>query len=309
MKSSFVTAESVRFSYASTLALDGVSFEVGQGEFFSLVGPNGGGKSTLFKIFATLLQPDTGSVTFDGKCIVREAHAIRKEIGVTFQHPSLDLKLTVHENLKHHGHFYGLKGAVLADRIDSLLSILGLISRSNERCESLSGGLKRRVEVAKSLIHQPKILLLDEPTTGLDPVARKNLWEYVRLLQKEQGLTVLCTTHLMEEAEASDRMALIHKGKLIAKGTPSALRSEIGSQVVSIKTQSPLEMERHLQETLNLSGGRLVDNEIRFEGSMTENELLKLFSVAGEKADSVTVGRPTLEDFFVARTGLAWEGA
>jgi ABC-2 type transport system ATP-binding protein len=185
-------------SYGERRALDGVEFSVEAGTIFGLLGPNGGGKTTLFRLLSTLLPIQAGQARVLGLDLAREPNEVRKHIGVTFQSPSIDPKLTVGENLKYQGQIYGLFGAALRQRIDLLAEKLGLRERLGERAETLSGGLKRRVEIAKGLLHRPQLLLLDEPSTGLDPGARHDLWRYLRGLREEDGVTVLVTTHLME---------------------------------------------------------------------------------------------------------------
>jgi len=227
-----VDVEGLTHRYGERTALDGVSFSVRSGEVFGLVGPNGGGKTTLFKILSTALAPSSGSARVAG-VDVRDG-AVRRRIGVVFQSPSLDGKLTVGENLLHHGHLYGLSGSGLKERIGEELTRFGLKDRMGDRVEKLSGGLQRRVELAKSLLHRPEVLLLDEPSTGLDPGARRDLWDALRGLK---GVTVLLTTHLLEEAERCDRMAILHKGKIVALGEPLTLRGEIGGDVVTVRSR------------------------------------------------------------------------
>ncbi len=196
--SAAISVRGLSHRYGSRQALDNLDFDVTSGEIFGLLGPNGGGKTTLFRILATLLPVQEGQVELLGLDVAREPEHVRTQIGVTFQSPSLDRKLTVRENLATQGALYGLSGSHLAGRIDTLLSRLGLADRARDRVESLSGGLARRVEIAKGLLHDPRVLLLDEPSTGLDPGARLDLWQYLRLLREEAGVTVLVTTHLME---------------------------------------------------------------------------------------------------------------
>ena len=220
-------------------ALKGVSFTVHEGEIFGLLGPNGGGKSTTFHILSTYFTPTGGSAQLFGHDVVREPEKVRREIGIVFQSPGLDKKLTVRENLTHQGHLYGISGKPLQERIDAILARVGLSDRSHDIVETLSGGLKRRVEVAKGLLHKPKLLLLDEPSTGLDPGARRDLWDYLKELQKTEKMTIVVTTHLMEEAEKCDRVAILHEGSLVALGTPAALKQEIGGDMVSVETADP----------------------------------------------------------------------
>jgi ABC-2 type transport system ATP-binding protein len=197
-----------------------VPFEVGEGEMFALLGPNGGGKTTLFRILSTLYPPTEGTARIFGHDVGSEAAQVRSRIGVVFQSPSLDRKLTVRENLKHQGRLYGLSGRALASRIDLVMERLGVRDRDGDRVETLSGGLQRRVELAKGLLHEPRLLLLDEPSVGLDPGARHDLWTYLDELRRESNVTLLVTTHLVDEADRADRVAILRKGEIAAIGTP-----------------------------------------------------------------------------------------
>ncbi len=223
--------------YGDRLALDDVSLRVAPREIFGLLGPNGGGKTTLFRILSTLVRPTSGTASILGLDLLRDTTALRARIGVVFQAPSLDKKLRVRENLAHQGHLYGLSGAALHERIDHLLIEFNLRDRARDLVETLSGGLQRRVEIAKSLLHRPELLLLDEPSTGLDPGARIDLWQTLYRLRDQQNVTVLLTTHLMEEAERCDRVAIIDQGRIVAEGTPEELRAEIGGDVISARSR------------------------------------------------------------------------
>ncbi len=226
-------------NYGERLALANLSFEVRAGEIFGLLGPNGSGKTTLFRILSTLMTPTGGRASIQGFDVARDPNKVRQQIGIVFQARSVDLKLTVAENLKHQGNLYGLSGAHLKSRIDDVLGRVGLLDRKGDFVETLSGGMQRRVELAKGLIHSPSILLLDEPSTGLDPGARRDLWQYLETLRDEEGVAILVTTHLMEEAEHCDRLAILNEGKLVALGSPFELKSQIGGDVVLFETQNP----------------------------------------------------------------------
>jgi ABC-2 type transport system ATP-binding protein len=226
---SALTTNRLTHRYGDRVALDQVCLRVNAREIFGLLVPNGGGKTTLFRILSTLVRPTAGSASILGLDLARDTGAIRRRLGVVFQAPSLDKKLTVRENLAHQGHLYGLSGKSLGERIDHLLLEFNLCDRTRDLVETLSGGLQRRVEIAKCLLHRPEILLLDEPSTGLDPGARIDLWQTLYPLRDQQDVTVLLTTHLMEEAERCDRVAIIDRGKIVAEGAPEELRSAIGS--------------------------------------------------------------------------------
>ena len=298
-----VEVSSLVFRYGDRTALDKVSFSVEQGEIFGLLGPNGGGKTTLFRILSTLLAPAEGSARVSSFDVSRQPLAVRKIIGVVFQNQSLDRRLTASENLIHQGHLYGLRGEVLKNRINSLLERLGLEDRRNDAVDTLSGGLKRRVELAKGLIHNPELLLLDEPSTGVDPGARLDFWEYIQLLRRQEGITVLLTTHLLEEADKCDRLAILDKGRLVAEGTPRELKEQIGGDVVVIlssrdshKLSSDISQQFDLEPTI-------VNGSVRFEHPQGAELVARLMQALPEQIDSVMVSHPTLEDFFIRATG------
>jgi ABC-2 type transport system ATP-binding protein len=236
---SAVEVDQLRFKYGERVALDDVSFRIGRGEIFGLLGPNGGGKTTLFRILSTLLLPDSGTARVFGADVASQPGEVRRRIGVVFQNQSLDRRLTGRENLMHQGHLYGLSGTSLAQRINEILEKVGLAERADERVDLLSGGLRRRVELAKGLLHRPDLLLLDEPSTGVDLRARLDFWEYLRTLRRDEGVTVLLTTHLLDEAEECDRLAIIDRGSLVAEGTPAVLKEQIGGDVVALVTREP----------------------------------------------------------------------
>ncbi len=298
-----VEVSSLVFRYGERTALDKVSFSVEQGEIFGLLGPNGGGKTTLFRILSTLLTPAEGSARVSSFDVSRQPLAVRKTIGVVFQNQSLDRRLTASENLIHQGHLYGLRGEALQNRINSLLERLGLEDRRNDAVDTLSGGLKRRVELAKGLIHNPELLLLDEPSTGVDPGARLDFWEYIQLLRRQEGITVLLTTHLLEEADKCDRLAILDKGRLVAEGTPRELKEQIGGDVVVIlssrdshKLSSDISQQFDLEPTI-------VNGSVRFEHPQGAELVARLMQALPEQIDSVMVSHPTLEDFFIRVTG------
>ncbi len=288
--------------YGERLALDAVSLQVAPGEIFGLLGPNGGGKTTLFRILSTLVRPTSGSAEILGLDLARDTAALRARLGVVFQAPSLDGKLKVRENLAHQGHLYGLAGRSLRERIDHLLLEFNLRERASDLVETLSGGLQRRVEIAKSLLHRPDLLLLDEPSTGLDPGARIDLWQTLYRLRDQQGATILLTTHLMEEAERCDRVAIIDQGKIVAAGAPDALRAEIGGEVISARARDATSLGERIAESLGVEVSVLND-EVRIEQAEGAAFMAQLVAAFPGQFDSVTLARPTLEDVFIAKTG------
>src|SRR6202451_2196064 len=215
-------------NYGDRLALDNLSFAVQPAEIFGLLGPNGSGKTALFRILSTMMTPTGRTARIEGFDVAREPNRARQQTGIVFQARSLDLKLTVAENLKHQGHLYGLRGQALKTRSEEVLRRVGLSERAKDFVETLSGGMQGRVELAKGLIHSPAVLLLDEPSTGLDPGARRDMWQYLQTLRDQEGVSVLVTTHLMEEAEHCDRLAILNEGKLVALGSPAQLKAAIG---------------------------------------------------------------------------------
>ncbi|MEZ6057652.1 MAG: ATP-binding cassette domain-containing protein [Planctomycetaceae bacterium] len=292
----------VSHRYGERLALDQVTFQVGSGEVFGLLGPNGGGKTTLFKLLGTLMPLQQGTVRVFGADLVAQQDAVRSAIGVTFQSPSLDAKLTVGENLKFQGYLYGLSGRTLQERIDQLTEALGIRDRLKEIAEKLSGGLKRRVEIAKSLLHHPRLLLLDEPSTGLDPGARHDLWKYLRSLRDTLGVTVLVTTHLMDEADRCHRLGILNHGRLIALGTPAELRAEVGGDCITIESDSPEALSAGLKETFGLDP-QFVGGVLRIEQAEGHHLVRDIVAKFPDAVQTISLGRPTLEDVFIRQTG------
>ena len=305
--STAVAVSELRHQYGDREALCGIDFNVSTGEVFGLLGPNGGGKTTLFRILATLLPVKSGSVTLMGLDLRTQPEAIRRLIGVTFQSPSVDGKLTVAENLRHQAHLYGLSGNIAAVRIDELLGKLGLSDRRRDRVDSLSGGLKRRVEVAKSLLHRPRVLLLDEPSTGLDPGARHDLWEYLTRLRQDEGTTILVTTHLMEEADRCDRLGILDRGNIVALGTPDELRLSVGGDCLTIQTADPAMLSDQIAARFQITAKRFGDS-LRIEREAGHELLRDIVSAFPVEITAISLAKPTLEDVFIFRTGHRfWE--
>lgn len=298
----------VSHRYGDRVALDDLSLAVPAGERFALVGPNGSGKSTLFRLLSTLVPPQRGSIRVLGHDVARETAAVRLAIGVVFQAGSLDRQLTVRENLVHQGHLYGLRGAPLRERIDHELDRFGLADRAGERAATLSGGLRRRVELAKALLHRPRLLLLDEPSTGLDPAVRAELWERLDELSRSDGVTVALTTHLLDEAARADRVAILDAGRLVALDTPDALRRTIGGDSVTIDTADPQALAAELTARLSIDA-RVIDGRVRFELADAHQSIARIVEALPGRVRAITVAQPTLEDVFIARTGHRYESA
>jgi ABC-2 type transport system ATP-binding protein len=300
-----IVLSSLTHDYGSRLALDHLSFSVAPAQIFGLLGPNGSGKTTLFRILSTLMIPSSGVATIRGFNVAKEPAQVRQQTGIVFQSRSLDIKLTVEENLRHAGHLYGLSGKHLRTRIADVLERVALTDRAKDYVETLSGGMQRRVELAKGLIHSPAVLLLDEPTTGLDPGARLDLWQYLRMLRDQEGVTVLVTTHMMEEAEYCDRLAILSEGKLVALGSPEELKSTIGGDVVLFETES----ENAAQSLAARMSGRfevaptVLGNTVRLERENGHRFLTAVLDAFPGEVRGVSVSRPRLEDVFIQRTG------
>ncbi len=289
--------------YDTRVALDDVSFEVREAEIFGLLGPNGSGKTTLFRILSTLMLPSSGRALIMGFDAARQPNQVRRAIGVVFQAESVDVKLTATENLWHQGHLYGLRGAALKVRIQEMLGRVALTDRAHDKVETFSGGMQRRVELAKGLLHHPSVLLLDEPSTGLDPGARRDLWLYLRKLREEEHITIIVTTHLMEEAEYCDRLAILSNGKLVALGTPGELKREIGGDVVLLEAVSDAAgLADRIGQRFHVKPA-VMDGKVRLEIGQGHRFVTDVVEAFPGEIQSVSVSKPTLEDVFIDRTG------
>lgn len=289
-------------AYRERQALRSVSFEIAAGEIFAFLGPNGGGKSTLFRVLSTLMPPQQGHVNILGQSVVEKQLAVRETIGVVFQAPSLDKKLTVDENLSQQAALYGLHGDQLTQRREEVLQQLGLVDRRSDLTETLSGGLRRRVDLAKGLLHRPRLLLLDEPSTGLDPGARSDLWRYLQQLRDDFGVTIVLTSHLLEEADRADRVAVLHLGQIVAQGTPAELRESVGGDSISIECERPAELAAKINQQFGFEVS-VVDDVIRFPCSDGAVGVAQVMQEYSDEVHSIKLGKPTLEDVFIAKTG------
>jgi ABC-2 type transport system ATP-binding protein len=298
-----ISVQNIVHRYENRTALNGVSFDVRPAELFGLLGPNGSGKTTLFRILSTLMVPTAGRAVIMGCDAAQEPARLRRQIGVVFQAQSVDLKLTAYENLWHQGHLYGLRGSALKIRVREILSRVGLADRAKELVETFSGGMQRRIELAKGLLHHPGVLLLDEPTTGLDPGARRDLWQYLQILRDEEHVSVLVTTHLMEEAERCDRLAIMNEGNLVALGTPTELKSEIGGDVVLLDAahDAGILAERirarfHVDTTV-------LENQVRIERENAHRFVTEVVEAFPGEITALSISQPSLEDVFIRHTG------
>lgn len=301
-----IEVKNLTHRYDDRVALSNVSFEVKKGEIFGLLGPNGGGKSTLFRILSTMMAPTSGAASIAGHDVERDPADVRRAIGVVFQTQSLDKALTVEENLRAQGHLHALSGADLRERIERAMERLGLADRRKDLVETLSGGLRRRVEIAKALLHRPQVLLMDEASSGLDPAARRDLSRHVESLREHEGVTILLTTHILEEAGRCDRLILLHQGSIVAHGSPGELRARIGGDVVVLEVADTQAMAAAIEERFGVHPS-IGDGQLRVEirdGHRFITEVVEAFPGA---IDSVGLHKPTLEDVFVHETGASIE--
>ena len=301
-----IQVQNLTHRYGDRIALRDVSFEVKTGEIFGLLGPNGSGKSTLFRILSTMMAPREGRAVIAGHDVMRDPAAVRRHVGVVFQTQSLDKALTVEENLRSQGHLHGLSGAVLRERMKRAMEQLGLADRRKDVVETLSGGLRRRVEIAKALLHRPQVLLMDEASTGLDPAARRDLSRHVERLREEEGVTILLTTHILEEADRCDRLVLLHQGAIVAQGSPGELRSRIGGDVVVLETADTQSLAAGIEQRFGLHPS-VMDGQVRVEIQNGHRFIAEVVEAFPGAIESVGLHKPTLEDVFVHETGAAIE--
>ena len=298
-----ISVQNLVHRYESRTALNGVSFDVRPAELFGLLGPNGSGKTTLFRILSTLMIPTGGRALVMGCDAAHDPASLRRQIGVVFQAQSVDPKLTAYENLWHQGHLYGLRGSALKTRVLEILTRVGLADRAKERVETFSGGMQRRIELAKGLLHHPAVLLLDEPTTGLDPGARRDLWQYLQILRDEEHVSVLVTTHLMEEAERCDRLAIMNEGNLVALGTPAELKSEIGGDVILLDAARDAGvLAEHIRAQFHVTT-TVLGNQVRIEQEAGHRFVPDVVEAFPGEIQAISVSKPALEDVFIHRTG------
>jgi ABC-2 type transport system ATP-binding protein len=299
-----IYVENISHKFGERMALDGITLQVMPGEMYGLLGPNGSGKTTLFRMLCTMLAPDQGRIRLLDKNA--SASAVRASIGVVFQHPSLDARLTVLENLRHQGHLYGLKGRPLSQRIEEVLDMMTLTDRAKDRIEILSGGLQRRVELCKSLLHHPEVLIFDEPCTGLDPGARRRFWDDLDILRRTCGTTLVLTTHFMEEAERCDRIGILDRGRLIAEGSPEELKRTVGREVITLETRDPKGLQLQIEKIVRRDI-QIIDGQVRIACDEGQQLLAQLYPLLQEKVQAMTLSVPTLEDVFVQRTGHGFQ--
>jgi len=288
--------------YGEIEAVRGVEFSVAPGETFGFLGPNGAGKSTTIKMLCTLARPTAGSATVAGYDITRQRAQVRRNIGLVFQDPTLDDYLTAEQNLRFHAELYGVPKAVLPDRLRQVLDMVGLWERRSSRVSTFSGGMKRRLEIARGLLHSPRVLFLDEPTVGLDPQTRRSIWSYIDELKRREDITIFMTTHYMDEAEYCDRIAIIDGGLLVVVDTPEALKASVGKDRVQIHTDDDAAAIEALRERLGIEAA-VHEGAVTFAVPSGEEFVPRLFTELGQPIRSVSVSRPSLDDVFMTYTG------
>jgi len=305
MEEPIIEVKNLTKTFNDLTAVDDVSFSVKEGEVFGFLGPNGAGKTTTIKMLTTLLKPTAGAAKIAGFDVISQKDQVRKSIGLVFQDQTLDENLTAYENLDFHGALYGMDRAKRRERISQVLQMVELASRAKDIVKTFSGGMRRRLEIARGLMHFPKVLFLDEPTLGLDPQTRAHIWNYILEMQQKERTTIFLTTHYMDEAENANQIAIIDKGKIIALGTPLDLKKDVGGDVINLKTENNQNAARELAEFFGITNTRETDGLLHFEvkdGSRFVPELIKKLTVHVEE---VNVHGPTLDDVFLAKTGRA----
>jgi ABC-2 type transport system ATP-binding protein len=289
-------------TYGKVEAVRGIDLEVGAGEIFGFLGPNGAGKSTTISILCTLIRPTTGVAQVAGFDVRQDPSAVRARIGLVFQDPSLDGQLTGRENLEFHAYLYGLPASTRKQRIDDALAIVDLTDRANSTVLTYSGGMRRRLEIARGILHYPQVLFLDEPTLGLDPQTRKNIWDYLHTVRAREHITIFMTTHYMDEAEFCDRIAIIDQGKIVALGTPAELKTRVGGDVVTISTPDMAVAAEEIHNVMHLDAIQ-VDGTLHVEVADSASFVPRLFSELTVPISAVSARRPSLDDVFLKLTG------
>ncbi|ASJ16502.1 ABC transporter ATP-binding protein [Thermococcus chitonophagus] len=302
-----IEVENLVKRYGDFTAVKGIGFKVKRGEIFAFLGPNGAGKTTTVHVLTTLLKPTSGKAIVAGHDVVKEPMEVRKKIGIVFQDPSVDRELTAYENMYIHGRIYGLGGRELKEKIERLLKFVELWKFKDRPVKYFSGGMQRRLEIARALLHEPEILFLDEPTIGLDPQTRAHIWDYIKTMKEEHDMTIFLTTHYMDEAEQlADRIAIIDHGRIIAEGTAEELKKLVGNDIIYLRLESPKEELKCLKADFIRGCKLLPDGRVRIDVENATEALPKLFELAqrsGVKILEVTYHRPTLNDVFLHLTG------
>jgi ABC-2 type transport system ATP-binding protein len=297
-----ITVNNLVKEYKHLTAVSGVSFSVGQGEIFAFLGPNGAGKSTTIGMLSTIITPTSGTAKVNGYDVVRECNEVRRSIGLVFQDQSLDDRLTAQENLLFHARLYGVPAQEYKKRMEEVLHLVDLYDRRKDVVKTFSGGMKRRLEIARGLIHYPAVLFLDEPTLGLDPQTRNLLWEYILRLRREKNMTIFMTTHYMGEAEFSDRIAVIDNGKIVALDTPNNLKKMVGEDAFTLEGENNAALKKELEEKFGLKVRD--ENGLLFFGVVDGDKFLpRLMNELSSMVKKIELRKPTLDDVFLHITG------
>ena len=299
---SAVSVRGLEKRYGPIVAVAGIDFEVAAGETFGFLGPNGAGKTTTISILCTLLNPTRGSASVAGYDVVRQRADVRRNIGLVFQDTTLDLYLTAEQNLRFHAELYGVPKAELGPRMEQVLTMVGLWERRKQRVVNFSGGMKRRLEIARGLLHSPRVLFLDEPTIGLDPQTRASIWQYIHELREREDITIFLTTHYMDEAEHCDRIAIMNEGRIVVLDTPEALKASVGKDRVQIQTADDTAAIAELARRYAIEAA-VHDGAVTFSVAAGEQFVPRLFAEMAVPIQSVSLARPSLDDVFLAYTG------
>ena len=299
-----IQAKALVKRYKDLEAVRGIDLEVKGGEIFGFLGPNGAGKSTTISMLCTLLNPTAGTAQVAGIDVVHDPARVRQRIGLVFQDPSLDEQLTGRENLEFHAFIYGVPADVRRARIDEMLALLQLTDRASSQVRTYSGGMKRRLEIARGMLHQPQVLFLDEPTLGLDPQTRRNIWSHLNDLRARTGVTIFMTTHYMDEAEYCDRIAIIDRGQIVALGTPDQLKAMVGGDVVTMTSSQPETAAAEIEKLLHIVSMR-ENGTLRMEVPDGRKFVPRLVRELTVPVDTISLRRPSLDDVFLKLTGRA----
>ncbi|WP_445148352.1 ATP-binding cassette domain-containing protein [Baekduia sp. Peel2402] len=297
-----IEASDLTKSYGDVEAVRGVSFNVPRGEVFGFLGPNGAGKSTTIKMLTTLARPTSGTARVCGFDVVTQRDDVRRHLGLVFQDPTLDGYLTADQNLRLHAELYGVDPAAVSTRMDQMLDMVDLNDRRDQPVMTFSGGMRRRLEIARGLMHSPRVLFLDEPTIGLDPQTRSSIWRYIRALQEAEGTTIFMTTHYMDEAEFCDRIAIMDRGEIVVLDTPEALKASVGADRITLGTADDEAAIAALRERFEIEAA-MAEGAVTFHVESGEAFVPRLFAELSVPITSVAVSRPTLDDVFMKYTG------
>lgn len=301
--SAIITVNNLTKTYKKMTAVNDISFEVEEGEIFGFLGPNGAGKSTTINMICTMLKPTSGDILINGHDVNKEKDEVRASIGIIFQENTLDEKLTANENLLLHCRFYKVPKDKRESRIEEVLEIVDLVDERHQRVEEYSGGMKRRLEIARGLLHYPKVLFLDEPTVGLDPNTRAHLWEYILKLKKKEGITMFLTTHYLDEAEISDRVAIMDKGNIIAIDSPSSLKSQLGGDIIELSTENNEKALQEIEEKVEGAEVNVEGDTIHLKVASSDAFISSFIKTLEIPITKLNIRKPTLNDVFLAFTG------